>query len=240
MVGTVIALLLFSAIRLADGPHRKLLFQSERTPPAAQRRTVSRGQGKKIDPHELPLFVHQLAGLLQAGRAPLHLWEDILEVHRGQPESAFSRAAEPVLQSARQAAGLGLSVPEVLREVAARSPGSPLRQLWRDLASCIEVSENSGAPLAAVLGRFANQLEAQLDADAARDTALAGPKATVRLLSWLPLFGFGLGFLIGVNPLSVLLGSVPGMAALLAGAVLMAIGRLWSAKLVRDAEGGPV
>ena len=194
----------------------------------------------KSDPHEIPLFVHQLTGLLQAGRTPSQLWGDALSVHGSSSVTGFSAAVRPTLQSAHQAAQLGLSVPEVLREAATRTRDPALRTLWQDLAACLEVAERSGAPLAAVLARYAVQRESQLDSDAARDTALAGPRATVRLLSWLPLFGLTVGYLIGVDPLAVLLGSVPGIAALCAGFVLMVAGRIWSSRLIRAAAGEPI
>lgn len=190
------------------------------------------------DPHEIPLFLHQLTGLLQAGRTPAQLWGDAFSVH-GTSATKFSTAIRPTLQTAHQAAQLGLSVPDTLREAASRAGEPPLRTLWQDLAACLEVAERSGAPLAAVLARYAVQRESQLDSDAARDTALAGPRATLRLLSWLPLFGLGVGYLIGVDPLAVLLGSVPGVIALCTGIVLMVIGRIWSSKLVHAAAGGP-
>ncbi|WP_346927777.1 hypothetical protein [uncultured Arthrobacter sp.] len=88
-----------------------------------------------------------------------------------------------------------------------------------------------------MLTRFAAQLEAEDDAEAARQTALAGPRATVQLLTWLPFLGLGLGLLLGVDPVEVLLGNPWGVAALVAGLALTAAGRFWSARLVRAAEG---
>ncbi|WRH26536.1 hypothetical protein GC088_12270 [Arthrobacter sp. JZ12] len=196
----------------------------------------------RVDRHDIPLFVHQLTGLLQAGRTPLQLWGDALggskvSSSNGSSRNGFSAAARPVLEAAHQAAVLGLSVPHVLRNASVTTKEPAMRDLWADLASCLEVADRSGAPLAGVLARYAVQCESQLDSDAARDTALAGPRATVRLLSWLPLFGLGVGYLIGVDPLAVLLGSIPGVAALCAGVVLMIAGRIWSRRLVQAAAG---
>lgn len=249
MIGILVAACLFTVCLLLAGQrhHRagSILPEAGRAVSVEsrqERRVVIRGlmRGRAtapVDPHDLPLFVHQLTGLLRAGRTPAQLWQDVLDVHRGSTVG-FCRSAQPVLQSAQQAAAMGMSVPEVLRQGAGRLPDRHLfARLWPDLAACVEVSERSGAPLADVLDRYAVQLEAELDADAARATALAGPKATVRLLSWLPVFGLGLGFLIGVQPLAVLLGSPLGMAALLSGLVLMAAGRFWSHRLVSAAAG---
>jgi len=112
-----------------------------------------------------------------------------------------------------------------------------VQAVWTDLAACFDVAEASGCPLADVLTRFAAHLESEGDARAARETALAGPKATVRILTWLPFLGLGLGLLLGVDPRTILLGSPWGMAALIAGLALTASGRIWSARLVRAAAG---
>jgi tight adherence protein B len=128
---------------------------------------------------------------------------------------------------------------------AIRSASSPSRpgvggrepRIWAELAACFDIAAASGCPLADVLTRFAAQLEVEDDAEAARQTALAGPKATVALLTWLPLLGLGLGVCLGVDPLAMLLGTPFGMAALVAGIGLTVAGRIWSARLVRAAAG---
>lgn len=241
MSGALIAGLLFAACWVLALPRRSLGAPSRRHRGLlAFLRLLFLKHPVKPDPHEIPLFVHQLTGLLKAGRTPSQLWGDALSVHGSGTGAGFSAAVRPALQSAHQAAQLGLSVHDVLREAAARTRDPAVRALWQDLAACIEVAERSGAPLAAVLARYAVQRESRLDSDAARDTALAGPRATVRLLSWLPLFGLTVGYLIGVDPLAVLLGSAPGIAALCAGFVLMVAGRIWSSRLVRAAAGEPI
>jgi tight adherence protein B len=197
------------------------------------------------DQHELPLFVHQLTGLLRAGRAPAQLWADLEQVYgeAGARGSVFAVQALPVIGTARRSASLGLSVTSALRSAgtpataSARAPARAgvLPTLWVDLASCFAVAERTGAPLADVLARYAVQLDAALDARAARETALAGPKATVALLSWLPVAGILLGYLMGVNPLGVLFGTPAGALALSLGVGLMVTGRLWSKRLVAAA-----
>lgn len=145
---------------------------------------------------------------------------------RGSPVGAAIRAA---------AAGPGGTEPGNARGYSA-GEGVRARRVWFQLAACFDVAEASGSPLAEVLTRFAAQLEAEDDADAARQTALAGPRATVRLLTWLPLLGLGLGVLLGVDPVAVLSGTPLGLAALAAGLTLTAAGRIWSSRLVRTAE----
>ena len=156
-----------------------------------------------------------------------------------------------MLAAARAAAVRGSPVGAAIRSAAARPEGAEsgrawgsgagegvrAHRVWFQLAACLDVAEASGCPLADVLTRFAAQLEAEDDAEAARQTALAGPRATVRLLTWLPFLGMGLGMLLGVDPVAVLLGTPLGGAALAAGLTLTAAGRIWSSRLVRTAEG---
>lgn len=218
--------------------------RAERTGAVGQR-GVRRlyGRAPVVDLHELPLFVHQLAGLLRAGRPPHVLWADMERVH-AQGHTTFSGVALPVVVRARRAAELGLSVPAALRDVAGQDVGRRhadehlVHRLWIDLAGCLEVAERSGAPLAGILEHYAAQLDAQLDGISSRDTALAGPRATVVLLAWLPVVGLVLGFALGINPVEVLLASPLGRLALAAGASLMLAGRVWSRRLVRRAGGG--
>lgn len=208
-----------------------------------------------VDPAELPLFVHQLTTLLQVGRSPHQLWQDIALLYPATDDgngrraaAGFAHFAAPVLRAAQQAAAIGAGVPEVLRTAAAepprssgfrpgraRTPPSVCAGLWRDLAVCLEVSERSGAPLTEVLSRYASQLDLALDSASARATALAGPTATARLLGWLPMVGLGLGYLTGLQPLAVLFGSAAGVTVLCAGVLLMLLGRFWSGRLVAAA-----
>ncbi|MCU1547072.1 MAG: hypothetical protein JWO29_23 [Arthrobacter sp.] len=216
--------------------------------------------------HEAPpvtmtAVVQQLAALLRGGRRPARLWDELWLLYAGEasqgrlsddgggPGPALAPDSVALLAAARAAALRGSSVAEAIRGAGPASPTGQSRgngagaagcerRVWGELAACFDIAEASGCPLADVLTRFAAQLEAEEDAEAARQTALAGPKATVRLLTWLPLLGLGLGMLLGVDPVTILLGTPPGMAALAAGVVLTAAGRIWSSRLVR-AAGAP-
>ena len=106
----------------------------------------------------------------------------------------------------------------------------------RDLSLSLRMSENAGAPLATSLERAAEHAEERIDAFLGRQSALAAPRATGRILSWLPLIGLGLGVLMGSDPLGVLTGSVAGALTGLLGLALALMGRRWTARLVRRAE----
>ncbi|WP_396021295.1 type II secretion system F family protein [Arthrobacter sp. ES1] len=211
----------------------------------------------------MTLLVQQLAALLKGGRPPSRLWEELWLLLVGEADVSSAGARTPVrpsglapgsvrmLAAARAAAMRGAPVGAAIRSaVAATSAGTGdgrtwrgrngqsvrERRVWFQLAACLDAAEATGSPLADVLTRFAAQLEAENDAGAARQTALAGPRATVRLLTWLPFLGLCLGSLLGADPVGVLLGTPLGAAVLATGLTLTAAGRIWSARLVRAAE----
>lgn len=186
-------------------------------------------------------LLRRLAALLQAGRSPAGAFEGAGGTGRRGPGTATARHIELVCTSVAAAARLGLGASAALAAVPAPELGH--RALERravsttaELALCWEVSERTGAPLAGLLSGLADALEAELDAEAARSTALAGPRSTVRILTWLPVLGIGLGMLMGVDPLRTLLTTPWGLAALGAGAVLTALGRAWTKALIARAE----
>ena len=105
-----------------------------------------------------------------------------------------------------------------------------------DLQLSLRMSESAGAPLATSLERAAEHAEERIDALLGRQSALAAPRATGRILSWLPLLGLGLGVLMGSDPVGVLTGSVLGALTGLLGLGLAFAGRRWTAALVHRAE----
>jgi len=66
--------------------------------------------------------------------------------------------------------------------------------------------------------------------------ANASPKATVRLVLWLPIAALIMGELSGLGSLEVLFKSPIALASVLVGGVLLALGSYWSAKLLRKAR----
>lgn len=204
----------------------------------------------------MTMVVQQLAALLKGGRTPSRLWDELWAVYGatrqappaagrgatlsgGAPRVALSDGSAVIMASARAAAATGTPVSDGIRRAlpAAFQRQDREARIWSELAACFDIAEASGCPLADVLTRFAAQLEMEDDADAARQTALAGPKATVTLLTWLPVMGLGLGAALGVDPLAMLLETPLGLAALAAGILLTVAGRVWSARLVAAAAG---
>ena len=110
------------------------------------------------------------------------------------------------------------------------------RERLHDLQLSLRMSESAGAPLATSMERAAEHAEERIDALLGRQSALAAPRATGRILSWLPLLGLGLGMLMGSDPVGVLTGSVLGALTGLLGLGLAFAGRRWTAALVHRAE----
>lgn len=110
------------------------------------------------------------------------------------------------------------------------------RERLHDLQLSLRMSESAGAPLATSMERAAEHAEERIDALLGRQSALAAPRATGRILSWLPLLGLGLGVLMGSDPVGVLTGSILGALTGLLGLGLAFAGRRWTAALVHRAE----
>ncbi len=238
------------AIGHLPGPGRRMERLMGRNKPRAAQRWRRRAKEEDLP---LAILVQQLAALLRGGRSASRLWEEAWIVHGrsvqalqdhggdegpGRRTQRLSDGSVAVISAARSASMLGVSAAAAIRTASASTRVRPReRRVWGELADCLDIAEASGCPLAEILGRYAAHLEAEDDAEAARLTALAGPKATVRLLGWLPLFGLALGTALGVDPLGILLGNPFGQVALGAGIILTVAGRAWSMRLVRAATG---
>ena len=127
-----------------------------------------------------------------------------------------------------------LACAQLLENSARMRPHS--RERLHDLQLSLRMSESAGAPLATSLERAAEHAEERIDALLGRQSALAAPRATGRILSWLPLLGLGLGVLMGSDPVGVLTGSILGALTGLLGLGLAFAGRRWTAALVHRAE----
>jgi len=93
----------------------------------------------------------------------------------------------------------------------------------------------TGAPLAMVLDRVGVALAEEADIAGQRRAAFAGPRATARLLAWLPAFGVLLGMALGADPLGVLLDGRVGSGLLVAAGALSWCGWRWSRRVLRSA-----
>ena len=103
------------------------------------------------------------------------------------------------------------------------------------VAAAWAVTESAGGAVAEVLDRLGDVLEADRQARAALDAALAAPRATMALLAGLPVLGVVLGQSLGAHPLHLLVYRPLGWMLLAAGVTLDLLGVAWTRVLVRRA-----
>jgi len=123
-------------------------------------------------------------------------------------------------------------------------PISPIWAAWAERSASAELSlvaaawrlsETTGAPLASAVDRAVRGL---LDARARRGkvaVAVAGPRATVTVLTLLPLTGPLFGLACGIDPVALYLGSPIATFCAALGLALVWVGRVWCTRMVRRA-----
>lgn len=155
--------------------------------------------------------------LLRSGLAPGLAWREAagLPTELGSPERA-------ALQ--RLVAG----GPADARAAEARAADA--------IIAATRLSAEVGAPLVDVLDRLRVALEAADELACERAAALAGPRASARILAWLPVAGLVLGAAIGADPVTVFADGGVGSAVLVAGLGCHLAGRVFTGRLVRIAE----
>lgn len=172
---------------------------------------------------ELVMLLEGLAGALRAGLTPARA----MAVTRSSVASGSESLRSLVDRLAATAAAGGPLEP-VWRGAAERSDSAGLHAV----AEAWGLAERHGAPVGDVLDALVAALRDQARTEAAVATALAAPRATATLLGALPLGGVVLGELVGVHPLSVLLGTSAGRVAGAMGLLATIGGRLWMRRLV--------
>lgn len=155
--------------------------------------------------------VQQLAVLLSAGVPPLAAW-------------GYLDAEDAVI---RRVVASGVDV------LAAEDPS------WRATAAAWAIATEAGAPLAPTLRDFARSLRSLAAVQRDIQTAMAGPRATTKLVMLLPLVAIAFGMVLGFNSLGVLFTTAPGMACLATGSLLMGVAWWWNRRLFRGAQPGP-
>jgi tight adherence protein B len=154
------------------------------------------------------------------------------EVEAGlPPDEALVRAAgSPSVwpRAARHARGGG-DVPAALLEDAVDQP------VLAQLSACWRIASR-GSGLADAVRQLAATARSSEDVRVEMEGQLAGPRATARLLSLLPLVGMGLGMMLGSDPLGWLLSTGPGRLCLMAGVALTALGAWWTSRIAVAVE----
>jgi tight adherence protein B len=193
---------------------------------AAMNLPVTTSAGQQFSRDDAAQLCGRVAALSRAGLPASRVWQ-VLAASRGPSAQVAEVVAGMIAVGGSTAEGLQLAAEQV------NGPGA---QALTWLAVTASVVERSGAPAALVFDGVSEGLLAQIAQADEREVALAGPRTTAVVLTSLPLIGVLLGAAIGVNTISVLLGTPAGWGCSLCGGLFWAGGRYWSSRLVRSAS----
>lgn len=211
--------------------------RSETAPHRPVGTLIGAGRRRERQAEEFIGLIRQAAALLQAGRSLHGLWAELATLQEPCAAGAASDHRRP--------GPPGCCLHHLLRHAAARQrlgdppfhgatgPGRP--ESWRQLQACVDLAGLTGAALAELLTRMADALEDGQDAHQARQSAIAGPRSTARLLMGLPWGGLALSLAAGASATELLAGSL-GWVILGTGGALTVVGHLWTRALIRTAE----
>jgi tight adherence protein B len=166
-------------------------------------------------------FRAEVAQVLRSVTAELRAGVDPAAALRAATSNS-SEAWGPVHAAARS------DVRTALQAAATRQGGESLSEV----SAAWYLAEQAGAPLAVILDRMAGSVQAEVELDREVAAEAEPARATARLMAGLPIFGLGLGMLLGVNPVAVLVGSGIGVACLVAGLALACCGVWWIDRIV--------
>lgn len=137
----------------------------------------------------------------------------------------------PVLASAAAAAKLGGDPAEAMLTHAEHTNQTGLRLI----ASAWTISQASGAPVAAVLERVAEQLREQRRIQAVVDSELSSARTSGNMMALLPVVGIGLAFAVNADPWRFFTGSILGELVFAGAVLLSAAGILLTDKIATRA-----
>lgn len=165
------------------------------------------------------------------------LAEVVADMRAGQPpERALTRALADqdaaLAPHTLAAARWGGDVVGALRDDS-RVTAQPL---LASAAACWSVAATQGAGLADALDRLVAQDRRAEEVRRQLEAHLAAPRATARMLALLPAFGLVLGIAVGGDPIGWLLGTPLGVACLVLGLILIALGLFWATRIAARTE----
>lgn len=156
------------------------------------------------------------------------------------PGEALARAAgiPPLWPNALTAARLGEPVDSGFLVDAERD--AALAASLRQLAACWHVGVTRGSGLAVSVERLALSLRTQQELQTTLRNELAAPRATSRMLAFLPVVGVGMGYLLGADPIAWFLSSSIGAVVFAIALALTLAGSAWTRAIVRRVDRGLV
>ncbi len=137
-----------------------------------------------------------------------------------------------VRQTLERSSTQGGSEPAGWRRLS-RATGAPELAL---VAQAWELSTRFGVPLESAVETVARVLRRSMQVRHRRDAALAGPRATMRLLTALPLAGPLCGWAFGFDPVELYAGGLLQLVVTGVGLLLLGVGWLWCRALIAKAS----
>jgi tight adherence protein B len=143
--------------------------------------------------------LQRLAVLLEAGVAPAQAWSLLAEDGDVTALRLLGRRLRPTAEGTRRA-----SPPQHHPLLDPTENMDRLGGAWTDVAVAWRVAQTVGAPLAPSLRQFAGALRSAAEMRDDVAVALADPRATARLVAWLPAVAILLGIALGFDVAAVL------------------------------------
>ncbi|MBG6239443.1 tight adherence protein B [Mycetocola sp. CAN_C7] len=184
-------------------------------------------------------ITERLAVLIAGGVPPPAAWAYLAGgARRRSPPTLDDRVVAAATDAALNGASIADAIADraragAIRRSGRRSPASPEADAWLSVAAAWEVAIGTGAPLAGCLKDLARSQRALGQAQRDIEAALAGPRATSRLVMLLPAVGLVFGLLLGFDTIGTLFGTVPGLACLTVAVLLVLAAWRWSTAMVR-------
>jgi tight adherence protein B len=197
------------------------------------RRLLSGRPSEGVAAHDLLGLLEAIAPALEVGIDPASALRFAAQARAGSghPDPLGALASDIALAAAQ-----GAKVGPMWRD-AARSAGSAellmLAQAW-------SLTEDMGVPLAQAVRTTVGLLEARIAHERHLEGAVAGARATVNLLTILPVAGPLLALVLGIGPGELYGGSRFTQISLALGLGLAGVGRWWVHRMVRAVARGPV
>jgi tight adherence protein B len=187
-----------------------------------------------VTPHDVLALLEGLAPALGAGLAPGDALALLVRVNLADPEPGRALRRGPA------------SWREQLVDLGDRArDGEPLAALWRQLAreqrsaellllaQAWALSEKLGSPLSEAVTASTELVRERLRAERRVQAASAGARATMNLLTVLPVGGAAVAALLGISPVALYTRSPLAAGCLVLGLVLLLLGRLMVRRMVR-------
>ena len=160
--------------------------------------------------------LHYLAAFIGAGMSPGSAWDELAN------QAQQGEVAHLIGLETRHGVALPAAIEMITRQQS---------QSWRVVGAAWSLARETGAPLAPALRAIGGAIQDTKRTQREITAALAGPRATLRLVLALPLLALVGGLLTGVNAGGVLLASPLGLGALAIGALCF-VGAWWWIRLL--------